>query len=179
EKTSDANKEIQVSMLDMLGQAYNKQNNYSAAKAAFQKAATILKEVTSDTTYVSSLLGHAKIAEEHEAEDILKHDKDIQELKHMQITLQKTSDLQLLQIATRLLPALYDKLVDPKLTSSEKTKLINDFMERWNKYYSARTSDSLPPEMSKAVNGGLAGTVRNIREMFAAQAAAQQAASPT
>lgn len=168
---------------ELLGRSYIKQNNFTEAKSNYQQAANILKKSGNNDEHIAMLLGSADLAEEKESIAILQNDKDIRDFKNALDVLQKSGDPMLVQMTHRIGHKLYNQFVDPKITPAKKIQLIQESADRWNKYLNERTTTTVKaewytPEMDKLIQGGLADILRIIREMFAAQAAAQQASSP-
>lgn len=152
----------------LLGESYAKQQNFIAAKAIWNKALELAPEEE-----IATLRANLQLAEQNEMQNILMQDKDIAELKRLQLILEQSGDMHLTHLASKGLADLYVHLVNPNIQPLDKVTEINNFVERWNKYLHHQATAIIKihhdAKTEEIIQTGLAQTLRILRETFAAQ----------
>lgn len=170
--------ELESKAFELLAQICMKQKSYEAAKANFQMAADLLNDQPNVANHLQKLNQHIHMAEEKIVEQIIKSDKDINELERIKNIFKTSGDVLLTAFTNKTINTLYEKLINPSIKPVIKVQLINKFTEDWQKYlneknHAASRAQWYTPEMTAMIDHGLLNTMRMIRETFSAQAAQQ------
>lgn len=175
-ENSAGKNELESHAYETLAHTSMKLQHYDVAKINFQMAADLLQGNPAKAAHIQKLHQHKHIAEEKVVEQIIKGDKDINELERIKNILKTSGDVLLVAFTNKTINGLYQKLINPSIKPAIKVQLINKFTEDWQKYLTEKSTAATKPEwytpeMIAMIDHRLLNTIRMIRETFSAQAA--------